>query len=132
MKKAAIALAAAMSVLLLAGCLTDAATRLAYDLEAASGKVGRGEGATYTLVHRVPSSRGECTGPYRVQLDKVGALIFWCMDAAGDKTVSGHSTSYHRRYVDTSQTYILEKPAKEALLIDLERRGGRIVITGAR
>lgn len=132
MKKASVAPAATLSVLLLGGCLTDAATRLAYDLEAAAGKIGRGEGARYTLVHRVPSSRGECTGPYRVQLDKVGALIFWCMDAAGDKALSGHSTSYHRRYVDTPETHILEKPAKEALLVDLERRGGRVVITGAR
>jgi hypothetical protein len=119
-----------LSVLLLGGCLTDAATRLAYDIEAGAGRVGRAEGARYTLVHRVPSSAGQCVGRYRVQLDKVGALIVWCKDAAGDKTVSSHSTSYHARFVDTAETRIVDKPANEALVIDLERRGGRVVIAG--
>jgi hypothetical protein len=126
------AFAAAASVLLLSGCLTDAATRLAYDIEAGAGRVGRAEGAVYTLVHRVPSSAGECVGPYRVQLDKVGAIIVWCKDAAGDTTVSSHSTSYHSRFVETSETRIVDKPANEALVIVMERRGGRVVITGVK
>jgi hypothetical protein len=122
----------AAGALLLAGCLTDAATRLAYDLEAAAGRVGSGEGAAYTLVHRAPSRRGECEGPYRVQLDQVGAIIVWCKDAAGDKTVSSHSTTYHSRYVATAQTTILEKPARAPLTVELQRRGGRVVIVAAR
>jgi hypothetical protein len=66
-----------------------------------------------------------------VQLDRVGAMIVWCNDAAG-KTVSSHSTSSHNRAVDTSQTFIVDKDAGETLIIDLERRGGRAVITGVR
>ena len=120
--------ACVLSALLLGGCLTDAATRLAYDIEAGAGRVGRADGSKYTLVHRVPSSAGECVGPYRVQLDKVGAIIVWCMDAANGGTVSSHSTSYHARFVDTPETRILDKPAKEALVIDLERRGDRVVV----
>lgn len=118
--------------LLLAGCLTDAATRLAYDIEAGAGRVGKADGARYTLVHRVPSSAGECVGQYRVQFDKVGALIVWCRDAAGSATVSSHSTSYHARYVDAPETHIVDKPAREALVIDLERRGGRVVIANVK
>ena len=125
------AFASTASVLLLGGCLTDAATRLAYDIEAGAGRVGRAEGAAYTLVHRVPSRAGECVGPYRVQLDKVGAIIVWCKDAGGDTTVSSHSTSYHSRFVDTSETRIVDKPANQALIIEMERRGGRVVIVGA-
>lgn len=119
-------------MLLLGGCLTDAATRLAYDIEAGAGRVGRTDGARYTLVHRAPSSAGECVGPYRVQLDKVGAIVVWCKDAAGDKTVSSHSTSYHARFVDTPETRIVDKPANEALVIELERRVGRIVIASVK
>lgn len=118
----------AFSVLLLSGCVTDAATRLAYDIEAAAGRVGRPDGARYTLVHRTPSNSGECVGPYKVQLDNAGLIVVWCKDATGDRTVSSHSTSYHRRFVDTPETHILDKPAGEALVIDLERRGGRVVI----
>jgi hypothetical protein len=119
---------AALSVTLLGGCWTDAATRLAYDLEAGADKVGRNDGARYTVVHRTPSRRGECEGPYRVQLDKVGALVVWCKDAAGDSTVSSHSTSHHGRHVRTSRTWIVDKRAGEPLSIDLERQAGSVVI----
>ena len=108
---------------------TDAATRLAYDLEAGAAGLGSANGTRYSVEHRTPSRTGECEGPYQVQLDRVGALIVWCKDAAG-ATVSSHSTTYHARYVDTPRTYILEKPAHSTLTIELERRGGRAVITG--
>jgi hypothetical protein len=117
----------------LAGCdlFTDAATRLAYDIEAAESRLGRASGSRYTLVHRTPSKSGECVGPYTVQVDKVGALIIWCKDEAG-QTVSSHSTSYHARFVDTPQTTIVEKPASTPLTLDLERRGTRAVIVEVR
>lgn len=107
---------------------TDAATRIAYDIEAGAGRLGKEGGARYSIQHRTPSKSGECIGPYTVQLDKVGALIIWCKDETGT-TVSSHSTSYHARFVDTPQTYILEKPAGSTLIIDIERRAGRAVIT---
>jgi hypothetical protein len=122
-----------MSLTTVTGCdiATDAATRLAYGIEAGAGRLGRGDGAKYSIQHDTPSKAGECIGPYTVQLDKVGALIVWCKDAAGH-TVSSHSTSYHARFVDTHQTYILEKPAGTALTIDIERRDGRAVVTNVR
>lgn len=113
----------------LAGCEipTDAATRLAFDLEAAEKNLGDSRGATYTLLHHTPSRTGECVGPYKAQFDQVGAIIIWCHDAAG-QTVSSHSTTYHARFVDTPQTWLLEKPAGSTLAIELERRSGRAVI----
>jgi hypothetical protein len=115
------------------GCdiATDPATRLAFDLEAGVGRLGREAGATYTVQHNQPSKSGECVGPYKVQLDKVGALIIWCNEASGN-TVSSHSTSYHARFVETPQTYIVEKSAGTALTVDLERRNDRAVITNVR
>lgn len=117
---------------LTAGCdaFTDAATRIAYDIEAGAGRLGKEAGARYSIMHNTPSKSGECVGPYKVQLDKVGALIIWCKDEAG-KTVSSHSTTYHGRFVDTPQTYILEKPAGSPLTIDIERRGSRAIVTKA-
>lgn len=115
-----------------AGCeaFTDAATRIAYDIEAGAGRLGQEARARYSIQHNTPSKSGECIGPYKVQLDKVGALVIWCKDESG-KTVSSHSTSYHARFVDTPQTYILEKPAGSTLNIDIERRGNRAVVTKA-
>jgi hypothetical protein len=117
-----------LSILLLTGCLTDAATRLAYDIKAGAARVGSANGAGYVIEHRTPSRRGQCAGRYTVQLDQVGALIIWCRDEGGEEVVSSHSTSYHRRFVDTPRTWILEKGAGETLLIRLERRNGRILI----
>ncbi len=118
------------SLVLLTGCDvgTDAATRLASDIKAGTSRLGKEAGTKYSIQHQTPSKLGECDGPYKVQLDKVGALIIWCKDAA-DHTVSSHSTSYHARFVDTPQTYIVEKPANSILTITLERRDGRAVIT---
>jgi len=113
------------------GIGTDAATRLAYDIEAGADRLGKEAGARYDVQHRTPSRTGECVGPYTVQLDKVGALIIWCKDVVGN-TVSSHSTSYHARFVDTPQTYILDKPAGATLSIELERRESRAVVTDVR
>lgn len=120
-----------LALLLIAcGFATDPATRLAYDIEAAVDLLGGDEGARYTVYHPTPSKTGECEGPYKVQFDGVGALIIWCYDAAG-QTVSSHSTTYHARFVDTPQTYLIDKPAGATLTIELELRRGRAVITGA-
>jgi hypothetical protein len=120
-------------LVLISGCgaFTDAATRIAYDIEAGAGKLGKEEGARYSIQHKTPSAAGQCTGPYSLQIDKVGALIIWCKDESG-KTVSSHSTSYFARFVDTPQTWILDKPAGSILTIDIERRGNRAVITEVR
>jgi len=107
---------------------TDAATRIACDIEAGAGWLGREAGTQYSIQHHTSAKAGECIGPYMVRLDKVGALVIWCKDETG-KTVSGHSTSYHARFVDTPQTYILEKPAGSTLTIDIERRGSRAIVT---
>jgi hypothetical protein len=116
-----------------AGCdvVTDAATRLAYDIKDGANRLGGEDGAMHSIHHQTPSASGQCTGPYKLQLDKVGAIIIWCKDASGE-TVSSHSTTYHARYVDTPTTYLLDKEAGTTLTIDLERRGGRAVVTDAR
>ena len=115
---------------LTAGCdaFTDAATRIANDIEVNENRLGKENGAKYSIQHHTPSAAGQCTGPYTVQFDRVGALINWCKDEKGN-TVSSHSTTYHARFVDTPETYILDKPAGSTLTIDIERRGSRAVIT---
>ncbi len=128
-----ICLTAASAFLWLAACgvATDPATRLAADIEDGADRLRPQDGATDSIHHATPSHPGKCEGPYKVQLDKVGAMIVWCKDAAG-QTVSSHSTTSHSRHVDTHRTYIVDKGAGETLIVDLERRGGRAVITEVR
>ena len=110
------------------GVFTDAATRLAYDLESAARSLKQ-PGDRVSLRHEIPSRRGECEGPYTVQLDTAGALVFWCRNDHGE-VVASPGTSYHRRFVETPDTYYLHKEAGEALVIELERRGEKAVIVG--
>jgi len=119
-------------LLLLTGCFTDAATRLAYEIETAAGRVGHPENSRFTLAHHTPSRKGECDNRYTVQLDKAGALIIWCKDEKNNQTLSSHSTSYHSRFVATPHTRILEKNAGETLFIELERQNGKVVISDAK
>lgn len=118
-----------ISLMLVAGCdaFTDPATRLAFAIEAGANRLGSAEGSEYSIQGLTPVRSGERNGPYRVQLDKVGALIVWCDDDAGKVIVSG-STSYHSRFVTTPKTYIVDKPAGSTLTIDLERHNGKPVI----
>ena len=113
-----------------AGCdsFTDPATRLAYAIEGGVGNLKHQPGAQYLIEHHSPTAGDECTGPYKVQLDKVGAIIIWCLDATGSVETS-HSTSYHARFVSTPETILLEKPAGSTLTITLERRDGLAIIT---
>lgn len=117
-----------LAILFLSGCdvFTDAATRLAYDIEFAAKHL-KDHGDRFTLRHETPSKRGECSGPYAVQLDRVGALIIWCKDENGE-VVSSPGTSYHRRFVHTPETYYLDKEAGETLVIELEKKGDKAVI----
>ncbi|MCU0809509.1 MAG: hypothetical protein MUE59_00475 [Thiobacillaceae bacterium] len=114
--------------LLLTGCFTDSATRLALDIESATARMAGHE--RFRIEHRPAKSR-ECRGRYTVQLDKVGALIVWCFDSSG-KVVASGSTSYHSRFIDAPQTWIVDKPAGSTLIIDVERRAGRPVVVDVR
>ena len=112
------------------GCdsFTDPATRLAYAIEGGVGNLRHKPGSEYLIDQFSPQAGDECAGAYKVQLDKVGAIIIWCMDASG-AVESSHSTSYHARFVNTADTFLIEKPAGSALTVTLQRRDGLAVIT---
>lgn len=116
----------------LAACgLTDGATRIAYAIESGVSALDAAEGSRHELVGITPAQGGECVGPYKAQFDQVGALIVWCFDATG-AIKSSHSTSYHARFVDTAQTFIVDKTAGSTLTLELQRRGGRAVVVDVR
>lgn len=124
---------AILALLAVAGCgaFTDTAMRFAYAVEEQVGNLGESEGDTWEFDHRQPSHAGECDGAYKVQVDAVGMVVFWCKDAAGN-TESGNTTSYHRRFTDTARTFIVEKQPGESLRIRLRREAGRAVIVSVR
>lgn len=108
---------------------TDSATRLAFDIERGIGGLGRRDGDEYIIVHRPTLRTPGGDGRVRVQLDKVGALIVWYTAADGTVLESG-ATSFHSRFVDTPQTWIVERAEGMEFAIRVQRRSGRAVIIG--
>jgi len=79
---------------------TDAATRLAYDLEAASQRLRAQSASELVLDHKPESSPEGCKGDYTVTLQAGGAILVGCL---GDHNYTSlgysYSTTYHRRFV---------------------------------
>jgi hypothetical protein len=115
--------------LLLVGC-TDAATRVAYDLEEGSKKLTGSGALTYTVDHAPSATPDGCAGPYTLQLSRESSLLVWCNDPVTGKPVASHTTTYHLDYVGVPTTFIVEKRAGEHAFILLAREGSHIVVTG--
>ena len=112
------------------GCdvISDPATRLDDRIDNSVASLGSKEGDTLIIQYQPNIDK---TGSYRVQFDKVGALIVWYENAYGKVTDSG-STSHIARYVDIPRTFIIDKPADSALIIELQRRNGRAIISDVK
>jgi hypothetical protein len=132
-------------MLFLSGC-TDAATRVAYDLERGSGRLGSREGARQDVSH-VPRRWPEgCAGSYTLRLDRgsavalghnnfrttegSGGLHVRCF--AGDGNPHSWGTTYHLRFVDVPAPVQVDKKYGETAVIELQRINGRAVVVGVR
>lgn len=117
-----------------AGCstFTDAATRVAYDLEAGAKRLRSSREQTLTVEH-VPQAKPEgCTGGYTLQLSQESALLVWCQDSIGGRSSGSHTTTYHLNYVGVPQTLIIHKQAGEHTWIDIRKDGDAVVVAGVR
>ena len=108
--------------------LTDAATRLAGELDGGAARARRAPDGRATIVHRPKASPEGCAEDYRVQLTKDSALVVWCSSAG--KVTSSHVTTSHLPAVSVPQTWVVDKRAGEALTIALEKHGERMLVTG--
>jgi len=105
----------------LAGCdfMTDAATRIAYDLEREAAALRRSGEATRTFTHKPKASPEGITGPYTVRLGR--AL-----------SISKYHTSYHSNFVEVPKMLVVRKGDGEAFQIVLTRVGDSIQVTELR
>ena len=118
-------------VLALAGC-TDAATRLAHDVEAGADQL-RQSGDSSTVIVHLPDKYPEgCAKAYDIQFSAASSLLVWCKDAKGGEATSSHTTTYHLRFVKVPSTLQVEKSAGEYTFITLERAGNDVVVAGMR
>jgi hypothetical protein len=100
---------AVLALVVLTAC-TDAATRVAYDIESGVNSLGAQEGA-------------------RRDIDS-GGIGVSCYNASGGQV--GYGTTYHLRFVDVPATVTVNKGFNETALIEVQRIDGRAVVVGLR
>jgi hypothetical protein len=112
------------------GCsmFEDAATSLASDIEKQVRYLGDSDGSIYVVTHNAKARATAKARVITVQFDKVGALIVWYKDEEG-KVIESGSTSYHSRFVDTPTTIIVDRSIDSPLRVEIQRLGGRAVVT---
>jgi hypothetical protein len=111
---------------------TDAATRVADDLEAGAKRFRKTATATATVEHSPKATPEGCPGGYTLQLSEESALLVWCQDSIGGPSVTSHTTTYHLNYVDVPRTLVIHKERGQHVWLDLAKEGDRIVVTGLR
>ena len=118
--------------LVLAGC-TDAATRIAYDLEAGAKSLRASPESRATVRHEPSRLPEGCDGAYALEIGRgakgdpgKGSIVVKC---------DGHGlyyTTYHLNFVVVPATVGVRKAAGEPVLLQLEKRGDEIALTEAR
>lgn len=112
------------------GCVffTDAATRVAYEIEDATHEMRRQGLASYEFIHVPKAWPSGVHGPWELRIQKSdqqpgeGAAI--CIGRSG--------TTYHKNFVRVPRTLSVKKQAGEGCVIMLRRDGDAIEVVGLR
>ena len=130
--------------LLFVTACSDAATRVAYDIESGTRNLGTADGTRAEIVHSPRSWPDGCSGSYTLKIEKgratdVGHGNFRVQENSGgisvncyghDGSARGWGTSYHLRFVDVPATVEVAKNGGEAAVIEVQRVAGRAVVVG--
>ncbi len=110
------------------GCvfLTDAATRAAYEIEAATHEMRRQGLASYELTHVPKASPDGVHGPWELVIHESSQI------GQGGLGLGRYGTSYHTRFVRVPRTLSVTKQAGEGCVIMLRRNGDAIELVGLR
>ena len=137
---------AVFAALLLTTACSDAATRVAYDIESGTRRLGSAEGARVEIPHTPQSWPAGCAGSYVLRIEKgtavgdghgnfdvganSGGLSVRCYGQDGSAAAWG--TTYHLRFVDVPATVEVEKKRGETAVIEVQRLSGRAAVVGLR
>ena len=116
------------AALVVSGCsfMTDAATRLAYDIVRNAHTLKGSAGTDRTFVHHPASSPSGCSATYQVTFDASGALSISC-DTSYPQV--SYSTTYHRNAVTVPAQLSIRKNAGEPLNVTLHKQDDAIMLT---
>jgi hypothetical protein len=116
---------------LLASCdfLTDAATRAAFDIEAATAIMEKEGLRSYEFAHVPKPSPDGVTGPWELLIQRSGPMG---VGPTGALCIGRYGTSYHNRFVSVPRTLHVAKQAGEGCVIVLRRNGDAIELVELR
>lgn len=116
--------------------ISDAATRLAYQIRDEATTLKRSGQSMRTFEH-LPKQRPEgVSGDYRIEITEtqtsprpghrsIGVALDW-------KKPTWYATSYHLNFVEVPQDLIVFHRKGEATLVTLELKNGKVLLTGLR
>ncbi len=107
----------------LAGCdfMTDAATRLAYDLEREANALRKSGDSARVFTHTPKKSPAGITGPYTVRLVTRGTI-----------QIGKYHTTYHLNFVEVPKTLRIQKADGEGFVVVLTRAGDTVQVAELR
>ena len=111
---------------------TDAATRVANDLESGAKHLRSSRAMTATVDHAPTAAPEGCAGAYTLQLSRASSLLIWCQDSIGAPSHGTYTTTYHLNFVTVPQTFIIHKDSGQHALIGLAMDGNAVAVTGLR
>ena len=121
----------------LSGC-TDVATRLAYDIEKATGELSNSNLEELELVHYPRRFPDGCKGSYEVQLyadsgEPIGRYIYSGLSVKCAEKNNASSTNWYQRFVKVPKTLTVTKNSPdEPVWLRLRRTSTGIEIIGMR
>lgn len=113
------------------GC-TDAATRVANDLESGAKRLRASNEQSLVVDHAPKATPDGCPRGYTLQLSEASSLLVWCQDSLEGPSVSSHTTTYHLNFVTVPKTLIIHKGPGEHAFIELDKSGNDVAVVAVR
>jgi hypothetical protein len=118
----------------LAGCgdfMTDAATRLAHEIEREAKALRSSNETTRAFTHKPKSSPEGVVGPYTVTFGG-GPLGKGYLAFSKGAQEQWYHTSYHLRFVEVPESLKIKKAEGQSFVVVLKRSGDAVQVTELR
>jgi hypothetical protein len=122
---------ASLAVIAASSCIlmTDAATRLAYDLEREAGNLRSSRATVRVFEHRPVGWPAGCKADFDLMLGAHSDIAVRCIDADHPPTSGFHyTTTYHLRFVTVPRALSVSRRNNASVRITLRKQGDEIII----
>ena len=109
--------------------MTDAATRLAYDLEREAGGLRSSRATTRVFEHRPVGWPAGCQSDFDLMFGAAGDIAVRCVDKEHRPTTGvHHTTTYHLRFVKVPRALSVSRRNGARIRVTLRKQGDAIIV----